>query len=63
MIGNDIDRLKNSMVTSKNILVHSSYNAKMLIKNVIHILKTKISYFWIEKMVTLLGVKTQNVKI
>ena len=35
----------------------------MLIENIIHMLKTKISYFWIEKMlVKPLGVKTQNVK-
>ena len=35
----------------------------MLIENVIHMLKTKISYFWMEKiLVKPLGVKTQNVK-
>ena len=34
----------------------------MLIKNVIRMLKTNISYFWIEKMlVKSLGVKIQNV--
>ena len=34
----------------------------MLIEHVIHMLKTKISYYWIEKMlVKPLGVKTQNV--
>ena len=44
-------------------MVHITNNTKMLIENVIHMLQTKISYFWIEKMlVKPLGVKTQNVK-
>ena len=51
------------MLTSQMFLVHGKYNTKMLIENVIHMLKTKISYFWIEKMlVKPLGVKTKNVK-
>ena len=56
-----------SMVTSQiyNNLLHSTYDAKMLIEKVIHVymLRTNISYFWIEKMfVKPLVEKTQNVK-
>ena len=45
-------------------MVHSTYDTKMLIENIIHMLKTKISYFWIEKMlVKPLGVKSKIVKL
>ena len=43
--------------------IRDRYNTEMLFENVIDILKTKISYFWIEKMlVKPLVVKTQIVK-
>ena len=44
-------------------MVYRTYNTKILIENVIHMLKTKISYFSIEKMlVKPLEVITPNVK-